>query len=166
MQRAEGAGGGGPERRQKGARPRGRVAPPPKILVVDDDPDIVRATRLVLEAQGYRVVSAASAAEGKRALAAERPDLILLDVMMPTGTEGFHFVWDLRNDPDPARRDTPIVVMSAIHRTTDLRLYPEEADQEYAPGEFLPVQAFLDKPVDLSELVHVVQNVLAGRRHA
>ena len=165
MQRAKGAGRGGPARQPAAAGPGGQGEPPPKILVVDDDPDIVRATRLLLEGQGYRVVTAASAPEAKQALAAERPSLVLLDIMMPTGTEGFHFVWDLRRDPDPALRDIPIIVMSAIHRTTDLRLYPEEADQEYAPGEFLPVQAFLDKPVDLRELVHVVENTLAGRRH-
>lgn len=85
--------------------------------------------------------------------------------MMPTGTEGLHFVWDIRKHPDPAVSGVPIIIMSAIHRTTDLRLYPEEGDQEYGPGEFLPVQGFLDKPVELGELVHRVQSLLAGHPH-
>lgn len=134
------------------------------ILIVDDDPDVVTAARLVLEAQGYSVVSAGSAQEGKRQLEEVRPALVLLDVMMPTGTEGFHFVWDIRNHPDPALRETPILVVSAIHRTTELRLYPEASDQEYGPGEFLPVQGFLDKPVEPDELVHRIEEVLAGAR--
>lgn len=151
-----GSGGGG-------ASGRGRRQPPAAILVVDDDPDFALATRLALERRGYRVSTAANPEEARRKVEEERPDLILLDIMMPTGTEGFHFVWALRHHPDAALRETPIVVMSAIHRTTDLRLYPEEADQEYGPGEFLPVQAFLDKPVDLRELAHVIEAVLGAR---
>lgn len=146
-------------------QPAGNKRAPATVLIIDDDPDIVRPTQLALAKRGYRVVTAASAPEGQRKLAEERPDLVLLDIMMPTGTEGFHFVWSVRNHPDPVLRETPIVVVSAIHRTTDLRLYPDQSDQEYAPGEFLPVQAFLDKPVDLGELAHVVEGVLAGRPH-
>jgi len=163
----EGNGGIGPDRpapRRRGGRPRSPESPPAKILIVEDDPDIVAVTRMLLERRGYRIVTAADAPEGKRRVEGERPDLILLDIMLPLGTEGFHFVWDLRKHPDPVLRDTPIVVMSAIHRTTELRLYPDEADPEYAPGEFLPVQAFLDKPVIFDELAHVVESVLAGRR--
>lgn len=140
--------------------------PPTKILIVEDDPDVALTTQLLLETHGYRVVAAADAEEGRRKLEEERPRLILLDVMLPTGTEGFHFVWSLRNHPDPVLRETPVVVVSAIHRTIDLRLYPELADPEYAPGEFLPVQAFLDKPVVLSELVRVVESVLADGSHS
>jgi CheY-like chemotaxis protein len=136
-----------------------------RILIIEDDPDVVAATRSLLERRGYRVTAATDAPEGRRRVEEDRPHLILLDVMLPRGTEGFHFVWSLRNHPDPVLRETPVVVMSAIHRTTDLRLYPEIADQEYAPGEFLPVQAFLDKPFVVSELVRVVERVLAGQRH-
>ena len=136
------------------------------ILIVDDDPDVVMAMRLVLEARSYRVVSAPDARSGKRELESTRPDLILLDVMMPTGTEGFHFAWEIRNHPDPALRETPIVVVSAIHRTTELRLYPEQSDQEYGPEEFLPVQGFLDKPVEPELLVGTVEDVLDKARRA
>ncbi len=131
------------------------------ILIVEDDPDMVMAMRLALEARGHRVVAAGSAAEGKRLLEETGPDVILLDIMLPTGTEGFHFVWDTRNHPDLKLRQTPIVVVSAIHCATELRLYPDAADQEYGPGEFLPVQGFLDKPVDPDELARRVEVHLA-----
>jgi CheY-like chemotaxis protein len=91
----------------------------------------------------------------------ERPDLILLDVMMPSGTEGFHFVWDLRKDPDEQVRDTPIIVLTAIHGTTRLRFYPDQTDTEYGAGEFLPVQAFLDKPASSEQLKAKISEVLA-----
>ncbi len=134
-----------------------------KILVIDDDPDMVEVMRVVLESRGYRVSSAASAPEGMARAEQERPDLILLDVMMPTGTEGFHFVWSLRNHRDPSLRNVPIIVVSALHRTTDLRFYPQAADTTYAPGEFLPVQDFVDKPIDPTDLVRRVERVLKAK---
>ncbi|MBI2865200.1 MAG: response regulator [Chloroflexi bacterium] len=134
-----------------------------KILAIDDDLDLVQATRIVLESRGYRVVSAGSAEEGLKKVAEDKPDLILLDVMLPTGTQGFHFAWNLRNNPDPALRDIPIIVVSAIHSTTGLRLYPEVSDPLYQPGEFLPVQCFLDKPVPPQVLLREVEKALLAR---
>jgi len=139
-----------------------------KILVVDDDPDVVEATQLVLEAKGYQVVTAGSAEAGLKQVAAERPDLILLDVMMPEGTEGFHFVWTLRRDQDPQLRDTPIIILSGIHDRTKLRFYPDQSDGTYEAGEYLPVQEFVDKPIDAEDLVRRVERVLgaAGKEDA
>jgi len=56
----------------------------------------------------------------------------------------------------------PIVVLTAIHSTTRLRFYPEESDGTYGPGEFLPVQGFLDKPSEPAALLGKVRQVLAG----
>ncbi len=130
------------------------------ILIVEDDPDMAEAARLVLESAGYRVSLAENATEGLAAARAQHPDLILLDVMMPAGTEGFHFVWALRKEEDVALRDTPILILTALHRTTKLRFYPEQSDRVYAPYEYLPVQGFLDKPVPPAELLAAVARVL------
>jgi CheY-like chemotaxis protein len=134
-----------------------------KILIVDDDQDLVESLRLALEAAGFAVVSAPGPERGLERVKAERPDLILLDVMMPGGTEGFHFVWALRQDPDPGCRDLPIVMLTAIHDKTDLRFYPDSGDGTYQAGEYLPVQDFIDKPVDPAQLVARVRAVLAAR---
>ncbi|MGQ9524318.1 MAG: response regulator [Armatimonadota bacterium] len=131
-----------------------------KILIVDDDPDIVESMRIVLENHGYQVISASSAEEGAEKVASERPNLIILDVMMPDGTEGFHFVWKLRQDKDPQLRDLPILVVTAIHGTTKLRLYPDQEDAAYGPGEYLPVQGFVDKPIQPADLVAKVKELL------
>ena len=133
-----------------------------KVLVVDDDPDIVETVRLVLESADYKVDTAASAKEAFAKLEAFRPDVVLLDVMMPDGTEGFHFVWKLRNEYPPELAEVPIVILSAIHDTTKLRFYPEETDGTYKPGEFLPVQAFIDKPAEPAALLGKVEKVLEG----
>ena len=128
-----------------------------KILIVDDDRDLVAVVRLVLQSGGLRVVDAAGPAEGLATVEAERPDLILLDVMMPNATEGFHFVWKLRQQPGAyfARR-------ADRHRLGDPRRrpicasIPSSGDGTYSAGEYLPVQDFLDKPVAPSELLRVV----------
>jgi CheY-like chemotaxis protein len=132
-----------------------------KILIVEDDPDTVEALTLVLQKDGYQTVSAPNAEEGLAKVKAEGPDLILLDVMMPAGTEGFHFVWTLRKDTDPRCRDIPIIVLTAIHETSPMRLYPDQTDTTYGPYEYLPVQGFFDKPVDMDRLLGEIRRLLA-----
>ena len=133
-----------------------------KILVVDDDPDIVEAMRLVLEAQEHEVVTANDPVEAEQQTIEFKPDMILLDIMMPEGTEGFQFVWHLRNEMPEEVRDTPIVILSAIHSKVDLRFYPQDSDGTYEAGEYLPVQGFIDKPAAPQELVRKVAKVLGG----
>ncbi len=81
------------------------------ILIVDDDPDIVESTRVVLESAGYRVMSASNGAEATARIEREIPDLILLDIMMAEPTEGFHLGYKLREDPVYAH--IPIIIVSA-----------------------------------------------------
>jgi CheY-like chemotaxis protein/DNA-binding FrmR family transcriptional regulator len=140
-----------------------RATPSPagrKILVVDDDPDVVRYLTHILRRHDYSVVSASSSEEAMQQAETQKPDLIVLDIMMPKGTEGFHFVWNLRSRPEPELRKIPIVVLSAIHDTTSLRFYPEQSDGYHGPGEFLPVEAFLDKPVQEEDLLRHVERLL------
>ena len=135
-----------------------------KILVVDDDPDVVDYLRHALEKRDYGVVAAGSAEEGMRKVESEKPDLIILDVMMPTGTEGFHFAWNLRARSEAEYRSIPIIVLTAIHGTTSMRFYPDQSDGYYGPGEYLPVEGFIDKPVGEQELLREIERVLKVAR--
>ena len=137
-----------------------------KILIVEDDPDTVEAMTLVLEKDGYEVRSAPNAEEGLAQVKAERPDLVLLDVMMPAGTEGFHFVWKLRKDEDEECRDIPIIVLTAIHESSPTKLYPDQSDGTYGEYEYLPVQGFFDKPADMTKLLTEVKRLLSGAEKA
>jgi CheY-like chemotaxis protein len=133
---------------------------PKKILVVDDDPDTVEVIRLTLESAGYEVVSAASGEEGLRRVVQEKPDLIILDVMMDTTTEGFHVSLQLRS-PDPASpyadfRQIPILMLTAIHTTTPLRFAPD--------ADYLPVDEFVEKPIAPEALLAKVEALLAGKK--
>lgn len=129
------------------------------ILIIDDDPDMVEALSMPLEAHGYRVSHAANGDLGLRMVKELKPDLIILDVMMETVTAGFHVSLALRS-PDPqsayaAYKDIPILMLTSIHSTTPLRFGP---DQDY-----LPVDAFVDKPVDPDKLTAQVAALLAKR---
>lgn len=139
---------------------------PRKILIVQDDIETVEAVKLVLEKNGYDVATAPNAEDGMKQLWADVPDLVLLDVVMPAGTEGYHFVWTLRKDPDPERRDMLIIVLTAIHESSPLRLHSEPADSAYGPYEYLPAQAFFDKPVDMPKLLAKIEQLLAEKEGA
>ncbi len=131
-----------------------------RILVVDDQPSVARTTQLALEAMGHQVSVAGSAEEALQVACAEPPDLLIVDVMMPEGTEGFHLVWELRRAEAPAVREVPIIMATGIHEHTQLRFYPDQTDGTYQPGEFLPVQGWLDKPVAVESLRACVAQVL------
>jgi CheY-like chemotaxis protein len=131
-----------------------------KILIIEDDPDMLLATRMTLESAHHVVLEARGGREGLEKIKSERPDLIILDVMMDTSTEGFQLALRLRN-PDPKSelaeyRDIPILMLSAIHSTTPLRFEPDI--------DYLPVELFVDKPVDPDDLLKKVEWVLTKEK--
>ncbi len=137
-----------------------------RILLVDDDRELVRVLTMVLEDAGYEVLSAGDQHQALAMAATERPDLIVLDVMMPEGTEGFHVVWHLRRRPEAYFQSVPIIILTAIHGVTPMRFYPDSGDGTYQAGEYLPVQGFVDKPVEPAGLVAEVRRVLTAVGHA
>ena len=131
-----------------------------KILVVDDDPDIITAVRMALEGVGHDVVEAYSGEEGFEKLKSENPDVLILDVMMETHTEGFQMALMLHN-PDPTSeyarfRDLPILMLTAIHSTTPLRFEPDIDN--------LPVELFVDKPIDPDDLIGKIDWILSQEK--
>jgi CheY-like chemotaxis protein len=130
-----------------------------KILIVDDDRDLVASLAQVLKGNGYEVAAAHSGADGLKALLAERPRLVILDVMMETDTAGFEAANLIRSRRPASRyrefRDIPIIILTAINQVTNSRFSLD-------PGEsFLPgTNEFLTKPVDLDELLAKVARVL------
>jgi CheY-like chemotaxis protein len=127
-----------------------------KILMIDDDPDILTAIRIPLEASGHEFFVAMSGEEGLNKTKELKPDLIILDVMMETATEGFQLAHVLRDRSATSKykdyRDIPILMLTAIHTTTPLRFAPDE--------DYLPVDAFLDKSADPDQLLAKVDELL------
>jgi CheY-like chemotaxis protein len=123
----------------------------PKILVVDDDPDFVETTRIVLERAGYAVVSAASGDECLQVVRKEHPDLIILDVIMSSILDGLNVSQQLQEDP--AHKDVPIVMVTSIANTDYAELFPTD--------EYVHIHAFMTKPVQPDQLLGQVSRLLA-----
>jgi two-component system, OmpR family, alkaline phosphatase synthesis response regulator PhoP len=125
-----------------------------RILIIDDDPDMVEAAAVLLGKKGHVTFSAADGTSGYQRARDENPDLILLDVMMSYDSEGFDVARKLQEDP--ATRDVPIVMLTGIKKTKNLatKLAPDP--------DWLPVKAVLEKPVKPDELLRAVESALAG----
>lgn len=116
----------------------------PRILVVDDDPDILDALAEILENEGYQVDRARNGQEALEHLAADKPDLILLDLMMPV-MDGWEFARRVGEQPDCR---PPIVVLSADRNVG-------------AKAKEIGAVGFLAKPFELAELLQIVHDALA-----
>jgi len=124
-----------------------------RILIIDDDPDITEAMTVVLENRGYEVHSAQDSTEGMERLKQDRPDLIVLDVMMRTSQEGFDLSRELKHNPD--YKNIPILMLTAVKQKTGLDFKTEAGDDSW-----LPVEEFLDKPVKPDVLLEKVESLL------
>jgi DNA-binding response OmpR family regulator len=127
-----------------------------KILIVDDDPDFLLAVQMVLEAHDFAVDTATTPEEGVSKVLGTEPDLVILDVMMPTGYEGFDVAREIREKHGLV--DLPVVILTSVHST-------KKVPYRFAPDEeYLPVDVFLDKPIEPEQLVEMVQETLGERR--
>ena len=126
-----------------------------KILIIEDDNDLVAALTKILENKGFNAEAAYDPEEGWDKLKQNRPDLIILDVMFGNRGEskGFDFAQKIRTDKSLS--DIPILMMTAINTEKPLFNFSPETD-----SEFLPVDAFLDKPVKTEELYSKVGELL------
>jgi len=115
-----------------------------RLLIVDDDRDFVEAVSCYLEVNGFTVFRAHNGAEGIKLAKLERPDLILMDIMMNERTEGFFTIHEIRRDP--ALKTVPIFVLSSFcTRLPDLEIP--------SSGGWLAHDMFFAKPVDLVQLL-------------
>ena len=125
----------------------------PKILIIDDDPDIVASMKVVLENKNYEVVSASSGEEGLKATKTENPDLIILDIMMETGDKGFDVAREIKSDNKS--KNIPILMLIAIKDQAGFDFKGEAGDHKW-----LPVDDYCDKPLKPEELISKVEKLL------
>jgi len=130
----------------------------PKILIIDDDPDFVESTKLILESGDYEVVSAKNGTEGLELVTLEDPDLIILDIMMDSMFEGFNVSAALKMTTEYIDyRDTPVLMVSSVRTEYGDRFdVPEGA-------EGLQGDAYMDKPVEPRALLQKVTEMLHAR---
>jgi DNA-binding response OmpR family regulator len=122
-----------------------------KILIVDDDPDMVQAGRIVLQKEGYSVESASNYSEGLARLAAFDPDLLILDVMMEEPDDGLRFARQARRQGNML----PILMVTSVNRAMGVQIGKDD--------EMVPVDEFVEKPINPATLVAKVKSLLEKR---
>ncbi|HEX7166961.1 MAG TPA: response regulator [Acidimicrobiales bacterium] len=122
--------------------------PDAKVLLVDDDPVILKLLQVNFEMEGYTVVTASDGVEGLEKAQAERPDIVLLDIMMPR-MDGLQVTKALKGSDDT--KDIPIILLSAKAQASDVQA-----------GKDMGADDYLTKPFDPLELLDRVGDLLSG----
>jgi len=127
------------------------------ILLIDDDEDLLRSFQVNLEIFGYNVVTAPNSDEGLIILKNEKPDLVVLDVMMNTNLEGFNFLLRIKNELE--YKNLPILLLTGMSDQLGVNLFSAVEDVE-----ILPNVRFRDKPIAPLELGELIEDMLQGKR--
>ncbi|MHC4571391.1 MAG: response regulator [Planctomycetota bacterium] len=127
-----------------------------KILIADDDQDIRESLQSILENRQYTVITAADKTEGMEKVKAEKPDLVILDVMMSTWQDGFEMSRELKTDPQ--FKNIPILMLTGVKEKTGIDFKATAGDPTWCP-----VDGFLDKPVEPEILLAEVEKLLSEK---
>ena len=117
------------------------------IAIIDDDPDILDASSLVLKSKGYNVITANNPNDGYKIVKEKKPDLIILDVMMDEPDDGFFLAQRFRKE----KITTPILMYTSVSKAIGF---------EFGKNEMVPVDDFVEKPISPDELVKKVETLL------
>ena len=123
-----------------------------KILIVDDDIDIINVLKAVLENDNYVVVVAYSKKEGLEKLKAEKPDLAILDVIMETSQAGFELAREIKKQAGFEK--LPLLMLTSIGDVTGVNFKAAMSDPEW-----LPADSYIEKPIDPDELLEEVKTL-------
>ena len=122
------------------------------ILIVDDDPDFVEITRLILRSEGYDVATASSGEMALATMRADPPDAVILDVMMTAVLDGVHVANEMSEDD--LLRDIPVIMVSSIAKSSMAGMFPTD--------QYLPVDAWMTKPVPPIKLLDWVARAISS----
>ena len=117
------------------------------IAIIDDDPDIIEATTLVLKSKGYETITASNPEDGYDIVIKNKPDLIILDVMMDEPDDGFFLAQKFRRE----KIKIPILMYTSVSKAIGF---------EYGAGEMVPVDDFVEKPISPDEIIEKVESLL------
>ncbi len=126
-----------------------------KVLIVDDDPDVRLFNVTVVEENGYTPIEAANGEEGLERIKKEKPDLVLLDVLMPKQS-GIRLYRELKTNK--ALKNIPVVILSGIAKRTFLR--SQKALTEFGGEDVPEPEVYLEKPVEPEELAQTIKGIL------
>ncbi len=118
-----------------------------KIVIIDDDPDILDVSKIVLTSKGYAVYTAQNPDDGYKLIIDQKPDLIILDVMMNEPDDGFFLAQKLRKE----KIETPVIMYTSVSKALGF---------EFGKSEIVPVDEYVEKPISPDELIAKVEKLL------
>jgi DNA-binding response OmpR family regulator len=121
------------------------------VLIVDDDPDLVETVAMMLEAKGFEVGKAYDGLEGEDAIKKRRPDVLVLDVMMPR-KNGYQLCQELKSNK--WTQEIPVILLTAVGEAVPTTSY------SHAEGMAIEAEDFITKPVDAATLVEAVERLI------
>jgi two-component system alkaline phosphatase synthesis response regulator PhoP len=124
-----------------------------KILLIDDDEDLLRSFQVTLESKGFDVVTVSDGKEGFSTLKSEKPDLLVLDVMMETDLEGYNLLHTIKKETD--FKELPVIMLTGMVDQLGVNLY-----SGVEGNVLLPNVRFQDKPIDPLILVEIIQEMI------
>ncbi len=124
-----------------------------KILIADDDLDIRESLQVILESRGYKVATAANKPECMEGIRADKPDLLILDIMMDSWQDGFEIARELKQAAE--FKELPILMLTGVRNKTGMDFKSTAGDQAWCPFE-----GFLEKPVEPDVLVAEIEKLL------
>jgi len=130
-----------------------------KILIVDDDPDILDVASMILEAQGYGVILARDGLECLGKIRAEKPDIVILDLLMPK-MDGFAVYKELQSPSWADCKDIPLIILSSVREEASRRRYELETGSKLSPDDYL------EKPIIPKILLDRIEKLLNRRQQA
>jgi DNA-binding response OmpR family regulator len=128
-----------------------------KILTVDDDPDILDALTMILESKGYQVVTARDGVEGLAKVETEKPELIILDLLMPK-MDGFEVYKKLQEPKYAKYKGIPILILTSVREEAGRRRY------ELETGNELRVDDYIEKPFSPDSLLRRVEKLIKKKQ--
>ncbi|MCK9426507.1 MAG: response regulator [Ignavibacteriaceae bacterium] len=126
-----------------------------KILLVDDDLDILEQTKLMLESKGYKVVTANSSDEGWKKYQQEKPDIAVLDLIMEEYDSGFILAYKIKKAS--AEKKIPIIILTSVTYVTGLKFDAATVEEK----EWTKCDAILNKPVVIDELTKIIETLIS-----
>jgi len=118
-----------------------------KIAIIDDDPDILDASSIVLTSKGYEVITASNPDDGYKIVKENMPDLIILDVMMNEPDDGFFLAQRFKKE----KFNIPVIMYTSVSKTIGM---------DFGINEMVPVDDFVEKPISPEELIRKVEKLL------
>lgn len=122
-----------------------------KILIVDDDPDFVSVVRSILQPEGYEISTASNGDQALKAMKKDKPDLVLLDIMMSYVLDGVDVSRKMAEDPH--LKGTPVLLVTSLTVTPESAMFPTDED--------IPVDGWITKPVNPAQLKERIAALLA-----